>query len=125
MPGQANQVPHLVRPGMAPQRIGGPQTIMLARPGHPGGAGNLATMPGVGRPQQTIMNNMMIGQTGAGGIRVQGPGVNVKNHLSSSVTVGKNKIKSSLIFTSKARDLSRLCFSNIKRGLLVTKNFYF
>jgi hypothetical protein len=82
-------------------------------------------MPGVGRPQHTIMNNMMIGQTGAGGIRVQGPGVNVKNHLSSSVTVGKNKIKSSLIFTSKARDLSRLCFSNIKRGLLVTKNFYF
>ena len=74
--GQGNPVQHLVRPGMAPQRIGGPQAIMLARPGHPGGTGNIVTMPqGVGRPHQTVINNtMMIGQ-GAGGIRVQAPGI--------------------------------------------------
>ena len=49
---------------------------MLARPGHPGGAGSMMTMQGVGRPQQTVVNNsMMIGQTGVGGIRVQGPGI--------------------------------------------------
>ena len=101
--GQNNQMqpglgPHLVRHNMTPQRIGGPQTIMLARPSHPGGVGgNIVTMPGIGRPQQqqqqqTVMNSsMLVNQSGAGGIRVQGPGLNVRpNTTQMSPGAGQN-----------------------------------
>jgi transcription initiation factor TFIID subunit 4 len=50
------------------------------------------TMPGVGRPQQTLVNStMMIGQPGAGTIRVQGPGIGtVRPAPSVQMSAGQN-----------------------------------